>query len=111
MFYIITGIDFTGNKDSECVIREIMPLMHRLNATEFAMPSDGGPDISVWIDDGFPVASLINKNEQYFWYHHSAGDTMAVEDPNALDKCLALWAAFSYIIADLSIEMPKDLVE
>lgn len=103
------GIDFTGNKDSGCIVQAILPLMGILNATQFAEPSDGGPDISIWIDDGFPVASLLNKNEEYFWYHHSEGDSMLVENPTSLDKCTALWAAVSYIIADLSIEMPKNL--
>lgn len=103
------GIDFTGNKDSGCIVQEILKLMNNLNATHYTEPSDGGPDISIWIDDGFPVASLINKNEEYFWYHHSEGDSMLVENPSSLDKCTALWAAVAYVIADLSIEMPKNL--
>lgn len=38
-----------------------------LNATEFAKPADAGPDISLWLDRGFPGASLLNKNQDYFW--------------------------------------------
>ncbi|XP_055637461.1 carboxypeptidase Q-like [Toxorhynchites rutilus septentrionalis] len=101
------GLDFTGNKDAECVFREVVKLMTPLNATQFETPSDGGPDISHWTSRGFPGASLMNKNEKYFWFHHSAGDSMAVEDPKNLDKCTALWAAAAYVIADLSISIPK----
>ncbi|XP_055700320.1 carboxypeptidase Q-like [Phlebotomus papatasi] len=102
-----TGMDFSGTKDAECIFREILQLLEPLNATQFASPIDGGPDISVWTDRGFPGASLLNKNDNYFWYHHSNADTMLVEDPDALDKCTAVFAAVSYVIADLSIEMPK----
>uniref|UniRef100_A0A182ST02 Carboxypeptidase Q n=1 Tax=Anopheles maculatus TaxID=74869 RepID=A0A182ST02_9DIPT len=104
------GLDFVGNADAECVFREIVKLMAPLNATEFETPTDGGPDISHWTTRGFPGASLLNKNEKYFWFHHSAGDTMAVEDPKNLDKCVALWAAAAYVVADLSISMPKDVM-
>jgi carboxypeptidase Q len=41
--------------------------MAPLNATEFESPTDGGPDISMWTNRGFPGASLLNKNEKYFW--------------------------------------------
>lgn len=83
--------------------------MKSINATEFQEPTDGGPDIEFYTSRGFPGVSLLNKNEQYFWYHHSNGDTMNVEDKDTLDKCTALWAAASYVIADLSIDFPRTL--
>ncbi|XP_070506920.1 carboxypeptidase Q-like [Chironomus tepperi] len=104
------GLDFSGNADASCILQEILKLMKSINATQFREPTDGGPDISWWTVRGFPSASLINKNEKYFYFHHSDGDTMAVEDRDVLDKCTALWAAASYVIADLSINMPKNLV-
>ncbi|XP_059620806.1 carboxypeptidase Q-like [Phlebotomus argentipes] len=104
-----TGMDFSGNKDAECIFREVLQLLEPLNATQFATPVDGGPDISVWTNRGFPGASLLNKDEKYFWYHHSSADSMLVEDPDALDKCTAVFAAVSYVIADLGIDMPKDV--
>ena len=103
------GLDFDGNADAQCIFKEIQKLMIPLNATEFATPTDGGPDIAVYTTRGFPGASLLNKNDNYFWFHHSAGDSMLVEDPKNLDKCLALWASTAYVIADLSVSMPKDV--
>lgn len=44
-------------------------------------------------------------------FHHSNGDSMLVEDSGVLDKCTALWAAASYIIADLNDNMPRDICE
>ncbi|XP_058453985.1 carboxypeptidase Q-like [Malaya genurostris] len=105
------GLDFSGNNDAGCIFREIVKLMSSLNATDFETPTDGGPDISHWTSRGFPGASLMNKNEKYFWFHHSAGDSMAVEDPKNLDKCAALWAAAAYVVADLSVSIPKDVID
>jgi carboxypeptidase Q len=86
--------------------------MEPLNATEFQEPTDGGPDIEMWSERGFPAASLLNKNDRYFWFHHSDGDSMNVwESKDTLDKCTALWAAASYVIADLSINIPRTLKE
>lgn len=80
-----------------------------MDTTKFASPIDAGPDIGVWAKRGFPSATLINKDERYFWFHHSAGDSIMVEDPVALDKNTALFAAAAYVIADLSVDMPKTI--
>lgn len=52
----------------------------------------------------------MTKNEKYFYYHHSAGDSMLVENSDDLDKNTALFAAAAYVIADLSIDMPRDKI-
>lgn len=85
--------------------------MSPLNATQFNSPIDAGPDIEQWSRRGFPSASLMNKNDKYFYYHHSAGDSMLVENSDDLDKNTALFAAAAYVIADLSIDMPKDVTD
>lgn len=54
-----------------------------------------------------PGATLLNDNRHYFWFHHSDGDTMAVQDPTALDKATALWAAVAYVVADLKHDLQK----
>lgn len=78
-----------------------------LNATSLRRTDDIAPDISFWIQKGIPSATLYNRNENYFWFHHSKGDTMDVEDSFNLDKNTIIWASTAYIIADLSIDMPK----
>lgn len=45
-----------------------------------------------------------------FRFHHTAGDSMLVEDPANLDRCAAIWAATAYVVADLSIAMPKTIL-
>lgn len=67
---------------------------------------NGGPDIENWVNAGVPGGSLWTSNEKYFYYHHSNADTMLVENPEALDRGTALFAAVSYLLADLSIDLP-----
>lgn len=105
------GLDFSGNADAECIFKEILKVVGSpLNATEFNSPIDAGPDIDMWASRGFPSASLLNKNDHYFWFHHSAGDSMLVLRPEDLDKNCALFAAAAYVIANLSVDMPKEVV-
>lgn len=103
------GLDFSGNDLAKCIFNEVVQLLGPLNATATNSPQDAGPDISVWTDRGFPGASLMNRNEKYFWYHHTAADSMLVEDSGNLDKGAAAFAVAAYVIADLSVDMPKEV--
>ncbi|XP_067011004.2 carboxypeptidase Q isoform X2 [Anabrus simplex] len=101
------GLSFSGSKDAGCVLKEILKLLAPLNATQFATPQDGGPDIQQWNQMGVPGSSLLNDNGRYYWFHHSNGDTMSLEDPRALDFCTAVWTAAAYVIADLKEDIPR----
>ena len=126
------GLEFTGTEQVKCVLERIMKLVYEIILEETVVrcnlqlfflyfvyrllspmgqmklrsPS-AGPDISLWVDAGVPGASLWTQNEKYFYYHHSNADTMLVEDPGALDRGTALFAAVSYVLADLSIDLPR----
>ncbi|UYV84973.1 hypothetical protein LAZ67_X004157 [Cordylochernes scorpioides] len=101
------GLTYSGkNKDAQCIIQEVLKLFKGINATQLQITNEG-PDIGVWENAGVPGASLINQNEKYFYYHHSEGDTMTVEDPYYLDLCTAFWTATSYIFADLKDMLPR----
>ena len=56
----------------------------------------------------FPIgASLLNDNRKYFWFHHTHGDTITVQDPEEMNLCSAVWAVVSYVIADLDEMLPR----
>ena len=101
------GLSYSGSDTGGCIVQEIVKLMKPLNATQYSTPLDGGPDLTFFTSVGIPGAALLNANERYFWYHHSDGDQMSVEDPGELDMCTALWAAAAYVVADLSVDMPR----
>ncbi|XP_064081644.1 carboxypeptidase Q-like [Macrobrachium nipponense] len=102
------GLAFSGNEEATCIIQEIMSLLEPLNTTKIVSPMDGGPDIEIWSKAGVPTGSLYNANSNYYWFHHSDGDTMSVEDPDTLDRCLALWTSVAYVTADISRRLPHE---
>ncbi|XP_065095319.1 carboxypeptidase Q-like [Ochlerotatus camptorhynchus] len=104
------GYGFAGNDEAKCIFQEIVKLLAPLNATEVSSSSSAGPDVTDWSAAGYPGAGLLNANDRYFWFHHTAGDSMLVEDPANLDRCAAIWAATAYVVADLSIAMPKTIL-
>ena len=105
------GLSFRGSFLARMIIQEIGKLLEPINA---AYVSDGKdivvPDLDVWSDKGYkdvPMGSLLNRNERYFWYHHSGADQVNVQDPDAMDRCTALWAVYAYVIADLPYLLPR----
>ncbi|XP_068627663.1 carboxypeptidase Q-like isoform X2 [Battus philenor] len=101
------GLAVSGTQEARCIIAEILKLFESINASTLVEDDSAGSDIAVIIKTGVPGASLHNANERYFWFHHTEGDTMNVEDPEELDLCTAFWTAVAYIIADLSIDIPR----
>lgn len=52
-------------------------------------------------------ASLHVADSRYFWFHHTEGDTMTVQDPGEMNLCSALWAVVAYVVADLEDMLPR----
>jgi len=104
------GLDFAGTEEAGCIIFEILKLFDSISATEYAMYNSVSTDIGHLISLGVPGLSLNNANDNYFWYHHTEADTMSMMDSGDLDKGTALWAAASYIIADLNNPLPRRAV-
>ena len=51
---------------------------------------DIGGEISFWVRDGVPGGVLDSANSKYFYLHHTNGDAMTVQDPDAMDLCAAV---------------------
>ena len=100
------GLQFSGSSEAKKIVSMVTrTLLSRINATDV---DDGAelPDVGQWLNLGVPGASIKNKNDQYFDFHHSNGDTMTVEDPRSLDLCAAVWAVTSFVLADLEHMLP-----
>ncbi|XP_036395494.1 carboxypeptidase Q-like [Megalops cyprinoides] len=100
------GMQFTGKPLARKVMREVMKLLEPINATKLEEPAEG-IDVNIWMQAGVPGASLLNDNGKYFWFHHTEGDTMTVQDPVEMNLCSAVWAIVSYVIADLDEMLPR----
>jgi len=97
------GFEFSGSNDAACIFQEILKHL----ALNLTMPHVGS-DIAVFDKDGIPQATLSTSNEKYFWFHHTEGDTIRVLNSDELDRCLAVWAVTTYIVADLSVALPRN---
>ncbi|KAK8763391.1 hypothetical protein V5799_033999 [Amblyomma americanum] len=101
------GLGFSSSNDrARCIAAEVLRLFAPINATRLTLGASA-PDLSLWIKEGIPGASLSTANEKYFIFHHSEGDTMSVLDRRELDLCTAVWAAASFVFADLSVRLPR----
>lgn len=99
------GLEVAGSPKARCIVKEVLKQFTPINKLTYsAYP---GSDIVLFVGQGIPGASLLNENERYFWYHHSEGDTMNVQNIKDVVDCAAFWAAFSYVIADLSVDIPR----
>lgn len=86
-------------------------LLAPLNATLARKESRVGSDIALWTGQGFPGASLLTEASKYFWFHHTQADRIEVEDPSELDKCTGVWTSIAYVLADLSIDFPREILK
>ncbi|XP_053600176.1 carboxypeptidase Q-like [Plodia interpunctella] len=101
------GLEVAGNQEARCIIAEVLKLFKSINASTLKEAKSPGSDITVIIDTGVPGAGLLNANDKYFWFHHTEADTILVEDEHELDLGAAFWTAVAYIIADISVDIPR----
>jgi len=102
-----TGLDFTGSNAALSIMQQIALRLSPLNATSI-FPNEEGPDIGSWVLAGVPGASLATKNDRYFYFHHSRGDTPTVLQPQHLDIAAALFAVVSLSVANLPDMLPRN---
>ena len=61
------------------------------------------------LDHGVPIIHQIvvdtPKNDFYYRYHHTAGDSMTIMNSDEMDSNVLGIAAFLYIIADLEVSL------
>ena len=100
------GFSFTGTLEAACIMQEVLKLSASINASNLYIPDDGS-DTTVFSPLGVPVASLVVYGDTYYNYHHSHGDTMTVENSDSLDLCVTFYAVTSYVLADLSVSLPR----
>ncbi|XP_028986292.1 LOW QUALITY PROTEIN: carboxypeptidase Q-like [Betta splendens] len=100
------ALQFTGNDAARKVMEEVVKLLAPINTTKLETHAEG-TDISPWMQAGVPGASLHVADSRYFWFHHSEGDSMSVQDPQDMNLCSALWAVVSYVVADLQDMLPR----
>jgi len=67
-------------------------------------PRHGGSDIGGLQKAGVPILGVSNDATRYFDYHHSADDTLDIENRAELNQNVAVWASLVYLIAESGID-------
>lgn len=102
------GLQLTGTDEAMKITEYLAStLLSKLNATDVDDGADLS-DVSQWPSLGVPGGSIKVENSKYFYFHHSNGDTMTVQDPDAMDLCAAVWAVTAYTLADLQFMLPAN---
>ena len=100
------GFGFSGSDSARAVMKQIGSLLTRIGAGTVGASGEG-VDIGPMMQLGIPSASLEVDGSRYFWYHHTDADTIDKLDPVEMQKCVAVMAVLSFIVADMPDRLPR----
>lgn len=101
-----TGYGFSGTPEAMNTIRAIARLLEPIGAGTITA-GGGGADIGPIMQSGVPGMGLSVAGEKYFFYHHSAADTLDKLNPEEVNLCIATLAVMAYVVADLPERLPR----
>ena len=102
------GLGVTAGEGGVAMIADIATLLKSLGA-DSAQVGGGGADTGPLNELGVPMMSPVVEGTKYFWYHHSAADTMDKLSPSEMAECVALMAVTVYVLADMPGTLPRSL--
>lgn len=100
------GFGFSGSERAYEILSEIGSTLAPIESGEVTK-GGGGADIGPLMQDGVPGMGLIVDGTRYFWYHHTAADTMDKLDKEDFNECVATMAVFAYAVADIDERLPR----
>ena len=100
------GIGITAGEGGRAIAADIASLLESFGADS---TSDGGVDADTGPLNalGVPAMSPLVDGTKYFWYHHSAADTMDKLSPREMAECVALMAVTAFVVADMPGTLPR----
>ena len=101
------GFGFSGSDDAFAIVQQVGSLLDRIDAGEIRR-GGGGADIGPIMALGVPGAGLNVEGSRYFWYHHSAADTIDKLDAREFNECVAALAVLAYVVADMPERLPRE---
>jgi hypothetical protein len=83
--------------------RSLARLLAPLPASMSTKPAeDGGADMDPLTQ--VPKAAVLQDGTRYFDLHHTADDTLDKVSATSLDKAVAAWVSFAYLVADTDVD-------
>jgi carboxypeptidase Q len=100
------GIAAVGTDSALAMLKRIAPLLQRIGADSVTR-GGGEADIGPLLDAGVPGAGLYVDESRYFWYHHTNADTPDKLDPRDVARCVAVFAVYAYVLAEMPEVLPR----
>ncbi len=100
------GFGFTGSDEAFAIMQAVGHLLDPIGAGRITR-GGGGADIGPIMAEGVPGMGLQVEGSKYFWYHHTAGDTIDKLDPDEMARSVAAMVVIAYVIADLPGRLPR----
>jgi len=100
------GFGFSGSDEAYALVKEIGKLLEPVGSDNITR-GGGGADIGPIMREGVPGMGLVVDGSRYFWYHHTAADTIDKLDAEEYNKCIATMAVMAYVAADMEPTIPR----
>ena len=100
------GFGFSGSDEAFEMIKEIGKLLQPIGSGTINR-GGGGADIGPIMREGVPGMGLVVDGSRYFWYHHTAADTIDKLSIEEYNKCIATMAVMAYVAADMEETLPR----
>ncbi len=98
------AVGYSGNEGYFEAFKKYESVFSLINPKFQIKQGGGGADIGPMMKLGYTGMGLVVDSEQEYWrYHHSANDTVDKVDKKILNDCIAATALALYIYADLDI--------
>jgi len=101
-----TGFTFKGGEQARAVVEQIGSLLEGIQANKI-ISGGAGSDVEQLAPAGVPVMELKVEGSKYFWFHHTAADTVDKVNPRELSQCVAAMAVMAYVVADRPEGLPR----
>ena len=100
------GFGFSGSDKAFEMVKQVGSLLKPIGSNNVTR-GGGGADIGPIMREGVPGMGLVVDRSRYFWYHHTAADTMDKLDVEEYNKCIATMAVMAYVVADMEQKLPR----
>ena len=100
------GFGVTSSDSAFAILQQVGKLLDKIGAGSI-QKGGGGADIGPIMALGVPGMGLNVQGEKYFWFHHSAADTVDKLDPHEVNLSAAALAIAAYVVADLPQALPR----
>ncbi len=102
------GVIASVTKESEELLKPVTAALQPIGATALdRRDGEVGADIDPLQQAGVPGFAPMVDSREYFWYHHTAADTLDKVKPENLRRQVAVMAVLAYYLAEMQEPLPR----